>query len=188
MISVPLPALLLTDPRQPAAAITSADEVVLRPDEDAEETAQAFERYNLISAPVVDERNKLIGRLTVEAVMDFNRQLAERRALERAGLRQEEDLFASTWASARNRWPWLCVNMVTAFLASRVIGAFEGTIQHLVALAALMPIVASVGGNTGNQTIAVVIRGGRWQLGSTLPSVRTSGGATEDDRGCGRAG
>ncbi len=157
--SVPLQALLLTDPRQPASAITSTDEVVLRPDEDAKEAAQAFERYDLVSAPVVDERNKLIGRLTVEAVMDFNRQLAEKRALERAGLRGEEDLFASTWASARNRWPWLCVNLVTAFIASRVIGAFEDTIQQLVALAALMPIVASVGGNTGNQTVAVVIRG-----------------------------
>jgi magnesium transporter len=157
--SLPLQALLLTDPRQPAAAITSTDEVVLRPDDDAEEAAQAFERYNLVSAPVVDDRNKLLGRLTVEAVMDFNRQLAERRAFERAGLRKEEDLFASTWASARNRWPWLFVNLVTAFIASRVIGAFEGTIQQLVALAALMPIVASVGGNTGNQTVAVVIRG-----------------------------
>jgi magnesium transporter len=148
-------ALLLTDPRQPAAAITSTDEVVFGPDDDGEEAAQAFERYNLVSAPVVDDRNKLLGRVTVEAVMDFNRQLAERRALERAGLRQEEDLFASTWASARNRWPWLCVNLVTAFIASRVIGAFEGTIQQLVALAALMPIVASIGGNTGNQTVAV---------------------------------
>ena len=157
--SVPLQALLLTDPRQPATAITGTDDVTFRPDDDAEEAAQAFERYNLVSAPVVDDRNKLIGRLTVEAVMDFNRQLAERRALERAGLRREEDLFASTWASARNRWPWLCVNLVTAFIASRVIGAFEGTIQQLVALAALMPIVASIGGNTGNQTVAVVIRG-----------------------------
>ena len=157
--SLPLQALLLTDPRQPAAAITSTDEVVFRPDDDGEEAAQAFERYNLVSAPVVDDRNKLLGRVTVEAVMDFNRQLAERRALERAGLRGEEDLFASTWASARNRWPWLCVNLVTAFIASRVIGAFEGTIEQLVALAALMPIVASVGGNTGNQTVAVVIRG-----------------------------
>jgi magnesium transporter len=157
--SVPLPALLLTDPRQPVAAITDTDDVVMSPDEDAEEAAQAFERYDLVSAPVVDERNKLIGRLTVEAVMDYNRELAERRALERAGLRAGEDLFASTWASARNRWPWLCVNLVTAFLASRVIGAFEGTIGQLVALAALMPIVASVGGNTGNQTVAVVIRG-----------------------------
>ena len=157
--SLPLQALLLTDPRQPAAAITSTDEVVFRPDDDGEEAAQAFERYNLVSAPVVDDRNKLLGRLTVEAVMDFNRLLVERRALERAGLRGEEDLFASTWASARNRWPWLCVNLVTAFIASRVIGAFEGTIQQLVALAALMPIVASIGGNTGNQTVAVVIRG-----------------------------
>jgi magnesium transporter len=157
--SLPLPALLLTDPRVQAAAITQADDVVLRPGDAADDAAQAFERYDLVSAPVVDERQKLIGRLTVEAVMDFNRRQAEERVLQRAGLRGAEDLFASTWASARNRWPWLCVNLITAFIASRVIGAFEGTIEQLVALAALMPIVASVGGNTGNQTVAVVIRG-----------------------------
>jgi len=68
-------------------------------------------------------------------------------------------VFASTWASARNRWPWLFVNLVTAFIASRVIGAFEQTISQLIALAALMPIVASIGGNTGNQTVALVVRG-----------------------------
>ena len=157
--SIPLPALLLTDPRQRASAILEADGVTVEPDDKADEAALAFERYDLVSAPVIDDRHKLIGRLTVEAVMDYNRRLAERRVLERAGLRGEEDLFASLWASARNRWPWLFVNLITAFIASRVIGAFEGTIQHLVALAALMPIVASVGGNTGNQTIAVVIRG-----------------------------
>ena len=157
--SIPLPALLLTDPHEPVSRILEADPIAVRPDEEAEEAAQAFERYDLVSAPVVDDRQKLIGRLTVEAVMDFNRQLAERRSLERAGLRKEEDLFASTWASARNRWPWLFINLITAFIASRVIGMFEGTIEQLVALAALMPIVASVGGNTGNQTVAVVIRG-----------------------------
>jgi len=90
--------------------------------------------------------------------MDFVRDRAEQRALERAGLRGDEDLFASAWASARNRAPWLFINLVTAFLASRVIGVFENTIRELVALAALMPIVASVGGNTGNQTIALMIR------------------------------
>ena len=76
-----------------------------------------------------------------------------------AGLRKAEDLFAPVWDSARNRWPWLAVNLATAFIASRVIGAFESTIQQLVALAALMPIVASIGGNTGNQTVALVVRG-----------------------------
>ena len=75
---------------------------------------------------------------------------------------RDEDLFAGPWQSARNRWPWLGINLVTAFVASRVIGQFEGEIQSLASLAALMPIVASIGGNTGNQTMALVIRAWRW--------------------------
>jgi magnesium transporter len=74
-------------------------------------------------------------------------------------LSRDEDLFAPPWSSARNRWPWLGLNLMTAFAASRVIGQFEATIQHVAALAALMPIVASIGGNTGNQTMTLVIRG-----------------------------
>jgi magnesium transporter len=112
-----------------------------------------------VTAPVVDERGKLLGRLTVDAVVDFIRAQSEIQALRSAGLAGEEDLFAPAWASARNRWLWLAVNLVTAFLASRVIGAFEETIAGLVALATLMPIVASIGGNTGNQTVALMIRG-----------------------------
>ncbi len=130
-----------------------------RTNDSAQQAANAFERYNLVSAPVIDDRGKLIGRLTVDAVMDFVRREAEQRALERAGLRGEEDLFASVWDSAKNRAPWLFINLLTAFFASRVIGVFEGTIARLVALATLMPIVASVGGNTGNQTIALMVRG-----------------------------
>jgi magnesium transporter len=107
----------------------------------------------------VDERGKVLGRLTVDAVLDFRRQEAEMEALKRAGLQGDEDLSAPLFDSARNRWMWLAINLLTAFLASRVIGAFEETIAGLVALAALMPIVASVGGNTGNQTIALMIRG-----------------------------
>ena len=124
----------------------------------AADAARAFERYDLISAPVLDDRGKLVGRLTVDAVMDFVRNESELRALQRAGLSGEEDVFAKPWDSARNRWPWLAVNLITAFVASRVIGQFEGTIHRLAALAALMPIVASIGGNTGNQTMALVIR------------------------------
>jgi magnesium transporter len=156
---LPLQALVLREPTATLGSLVEPDAIVFRPDQEADEAAKAFERYDLVSAPVVDDRGKLLGRLTVEAVMDYVRDAAERRALERAGLRGDEDLFASTWESAKNRWPWLFVNLVTAFIASRVIGAFEGTIEQLVALAALMPIVASVGGNTGNQTIALVIRG-----------------------------
>jgi magnesium transporter len=89
--------------------------------------------------------------------------------LKRAVLSGDEDLFAGPWSSAHNRWPWLAVNLVTAFLVSRVVAQFEGTIQQLAALAALMPIVASIGGNTGNQTMALVIRA------LALDTVRASG-------------
>lgn len=124
----------------------------------SEDAVKVFERYDLLSAPVVDERNKLVGRITVDSVIDFSRRKADEEALKRAGLQGEEDIFASVWASARNRWFWLGVNLITAFLASRVIGLFENTIGRLVSLAALMPIVASIGGNTGNP-VALIVRG-----------------------------
>ena len=91
--------------------------------------------------------------------MDYVRATADNEALAMAGLPSSEDLFASVWASTRNRSPWLLVNLVTAFVATRVIGLFASTIQEVVALATLMPIVASIGGNTGNQTVALMIRG-----------------------------
>jgi len=132
---------------------------VITPYLNSEDAVKVFERYDLLSAPVVDERNKLVGRITVDSVIDFSRRKADEEALKRAGLQGEEDIFASVWASARNRWFWLGVNLITAFLASRVIGLFENTIGRLVSLAALMPIVASIGGNTGNQTVALIVRG-----------------------------
>ncbi len=96
--------------------------------------------------------------MTVDEVLDFVRQSGEEDLLAQAGLREEEDVFASVWASFRNRWAWLAINLVTAFVASRVIGVFEGSIEKLVALAALMPIVAGIGGNSGNQTITMIVR------------------------------
>jgi len=86
------------------------------------------------------------------------REEADREILNLAGLREEEDLFASVWQSVRNRWTWLALNLVTALIASRVIGVFESSIEKLVALAALMPIVAGIGGNSGNQTITMIVR------------------------------
>jgi magnesium transporter len=86
------------------------------------------------------------------------REEGESEALSRGGLREEEDIFASVWSSVRNRWSWLAINLVTAFLASRVIGLFENSIEKLVALATLMPIVAGIGGNSGNQTITMIVR------------------------------
>ena len=136
----------------------SDDSISFGPQDDARDAVKTFERYDLVSAPVVDERGKLVGRLTVDAAMDFLRDESNLQALKNAGLSGDEDLFAAPWNSARNRWPWLAVNLLTAFIASRVIGQFEGTIERVAALAALMPIVASIGGNTGNQTMALVIR------------------------------
>jgi magnesium transporter len=111
-----------------------------------------------VSAPVTDHFGRLIGRLTVNAVMDHVREKSAETQLAEAGLSREEDVFASVWNSFRNRWAWLAINLVTAFIASRVIGAFEGSIEKLVALAALMPIVAGIGGNSGNQTITMIVR------------------------------
>jgi magnesium transporter len=107
---------------------------------------------------VVDTNDRLVGRVTIDEVLDFVRERADEEALAQAGLREEEDVFASVWKSFQNRWTWLAVNLVTAFIASRVIGIFEGAIAQLVALAALMPIVAGIGGNSGNQTITMIVR------------------------------
>jgi magnesium transporter len=154
-----LPTLVLTDPSTPVAGVMSEETMTFGPHDRADDAAKAFERYDLVSAPVIDDRGKIVGRLTVDAVMDFVREESNLRALKHAGLSGDEDLFAGPLQSARNRWPWLAINLVTAFVASRVIGQFEGEIQSLASLAALMPIVASIGGNTGNQTMALVIRG-----------------------------
>jgi magnesium transporter len=156
--SIPLQALLLADPSLPVLASVEADSTTFGAVDSVQQAASAFERYDLVSAAVVDARGKLVGRLTVDAVMDFVRAEADMRTLKQAGLTRDEDLFARPVDSALNRWPWLGINLVTAFLASRVIGQFEHTIRDLSALATLMPIVASIGGNTGNQTMAIMIR------------------------------
>jgi len=150
--------LLVTDLDTPVTAIMDPAAVKLSPDEKAQDGALAFERYDLVSAPVVDGDGKLIGRVTVNSVVDFIREETDSEKLSAGGLREEEDLFASVWSSVKNRWTWLAVNLVTAFIASRVIGIFEGSIEKVVALAALMPIVAGIGGNSGNQTITMIVR------------------------------
>ncbi|MFN7571361.1 MAG: magnesium transporter [Betaproteobacteria bacterium] len=156
--ALPLDRLLINEPDTEVAAVMKSDLLTLAPLDDAGEAAQAFERYNLVSAPVVDANGRLIGRLTVDEVVDVIREEGEAEALANAGLREEEDLFASVWNSAKNRWLWLGVNLCTAFFASRVISAFEGTIERVVALAALMPIVAGIAGNSGNQTLTLLVR------------------------------
>ncbi len=155
---LPIKRLLVNDPEKQVAEVMASDPVTFHPDEDAYDAAQAFERYDLVSTPVVDKSGKLIGRLTIDEMVDLIREESETEVLNMAGLREEEDIFASVWKSVRNRWAWLAVNLVTAFIASRVIGLFDGSIEKLVALAALMPIVAGIGGNSGNQTITMIVR------------------------------
>jgi len=150
--------LLVSDPEATVMEVMARDTVKFLPDDKAEQATHAFERYDLVTAPVISSEGKLLGRVTVNAVIDFMREKADLEARSQAGLSEEEDLFAPIWKSVRNRWAWLAINLVTAFIASRVIGLFENSIEKLVALAALMPIVAGVGGNSGNQTITMIVR------------------------------
>ncbi|MEW6561985.1 MAG: magnesium transporter [Pseudomonadota bacterium] len=155
---LPINLLLVNEPETEVSALKSQGTIVLHPDDKAEQAAQAFERYDLVSAPVVDEDGLLVGRVTVNTVVDYIRSETESELLSQAGLREEEDIFASVWKSAQNRWLWLALNLCTAFFASRVIGSFEGTIEKYVALATLMPIVAGIAGNSANQTTTIIIR------------------------------
>ena len=156
---LPLKVVVVNDQKTKVKDVMSSDSVLFAPDDLAEDASDAFERYDLVTAPVVDKKNKLIGRLSVDAVVDFIKEEAENEKLSMVGLREEEDLFSSIWKSVKNRWAWLAINLITALIASRVIGVFEGSIEKVVALAALMPIVAGIGGNSGNQTTTMIVRG-----------------------------
>ncbi len=140
------------------ADVMSRDVVYFHLDDEAAEAARAFERYDLLSAPVVDAKRRLQGRLRVESIVDYIRERSDEERLAQAGLKEEEDLFSGIWKSAQNRWMWLAINLITAFASTRVIGLFEETIVKIVALASLMPIVAAIGGNTGNQTSILIVR------------------------------
>ncbi|MBK9325668.1 MAG: magnesium transporter [Hydrogenophilales bacterium] len=157
--TLPLKRMLVHDPEAHVAAVMSEDPVLFHPSDEAADASQAFERYDLVTAPVVDAQNRLVGRLTVDVVLDFIRAESEQDLLQAAGLREDEDLFTTVWKAAKNRWLWLGINLCTALFASRVVGAFEGSIEKLAALAALMPIVAGMGGNSGSQTLTLVVRG-----------------------------
>ncbi|HYT47737.1 MAG TPA: magnesium transporter [Burkholderiales bacterium] len=156
--TLPLSRLIVSDLELEVTRVMVPESVKLHPEDPAEDAANAFERYDLVSAPVVDGGGRLIGRLTVDAVVDYIREKSAESQLAEAGLREAEDVFAPVLDSFKNRWAWLAINLVTAFIASRVIGVFEHSIAQLVALAALMPIVAGIGGNSGNQTITMIVR------------------------------
>ncbi len=150
--------ILLNKPKTLVADVMNAHPTTFQLNDQAEDAASAFERYNLISAAVTDARGKLIGRITVEDVIDLVNEENESNIRKMGGISQGEDVFAPVRKAVSKRWAWLAINLCTAFIASRVIGLFEETISQLVALAALMPIVAGIGGNTGNQTITMIVR------------------------------
>ena len=156
---LPLRKVLVSDPNITVREIMITDIDAIPASMDDGEVAQLFERNDWVSAPVVDENGKLIGRITIDDVVDVIREDADHSLMGLAGLDEDEDTFATVKATAPRRAMWLGINLLTALLASSVINLFEGTLDKVVALAILMPIVASMGGVAGTQTLTVVIRG-----------------------------
>ncbi len=156
---LPLTALLTHDPDASVHEVMEHDENAIPADMPAREVANLFQHRDLITAPVISEENMLLGRVTIDDVVDVIRDDADHSLLSMAGLDEETDMFAPVMTSTKHRAVWLGVNLLTALLASWVIGIFQGTIQEFVALAILMPIVASMGGIAGTQTLTLVIRG-----------------------------
>ena len=156
---LPLTRLLTTDPDVLVREIMNTDVDAIRADTPDEEVARLFEQLDLLSAPVIDDAGKLLGRITIDDVVDVIREDADHSLMSMAGLDEDEDTFAPIMKTTRRRAVWLGINLITAFIASAVIGLFEETIDKVVALAVLMPIVASMGGIAGSQTLTLVIRG-----------------------------
>jgi len=156
---LPLTTLLTSDPGKMVGDVMEQDEEAIPATMPAREVANRFEQRDLISAPVVDEHNILLGRITIDDVVDVIRDDAEHSLMSMAGLNEDVDLFSPVLTSTRRRAVWLGINLITALMAAWVISLFEGTIQKFVALAVLMPIVASMGGIAGSQTLTLVIRG-----------------------------
>ena len=156
---VPISKILISDPNTTIREImeTTVEPLIVSTHED--EVAQRFERLDLVSAPVVNENGKLLGRITIDDVVDVIRASADHSLMSQAGLDEDEDIFAPLVRTVRRRSIWLGINLLTAFLASAVIGMFEATLEQVVALAILMPVVASMGGIAGTQALTIVIRG-----------------------------
>lgn len=155
---LPLTKLLVTDPDITVREIMVTEIEPISADMTDHEVALLFEQHDLVSAPVVDDDGKLLGRITIDDVVDVIREDADHSLMSMAGLDDDEDTFAPVWKTSKRRAVWLGINLITAFIASAVIGIFQGTIDKVVALAVLMPIVASMGGIAGSQTLTLVIR------------------------------
>lgn len=155
---LPLRRLLVSDPGMSVREVMVTDIDPIDADTHESEVASIFARYDLVSAPVIDSNGLLLGRITIDDVVDVIKDEANHSLLSMAGLTEDDDTFAPIWRTARSRAVWLGANLLTAFLASAVINLFEETIAQVVALAVLMPIVASMGGVAGSQTLTLVIR------------------------------
>jgi magnesium transporter len=151
--------LVTGDPDLPVATVMKPEAERVRATASEREVAALFERRDLISVPVLDEEDRLLGRITIDDVVDIIREEADRALLASAGLEEDEDLFAPVLPSAQRRAVWLGINLVTVFVAARVVGLFEHALEKIVALAVLMPVVASMGGIAGSQTLTLTIRG-----------------------------
>jgi magnesium transporter len=156
--TVPLTRLLTEAPEQLVGQILQSEAPTMDPNTPAHEVAQIFQDRDLVSAAVVTGDGRLLGRITIDDVVDVIREEAQHSVMSMAGLPDEEDVFAGVLTSTRRRSLWLGINLITALLASLVVQRFEGTIEKVAALAALMPIVASMGGIAGTQTVTLIIR------------------------------
>ncbi|KAF1718524.1 magnesium transporter [Pseudoxanthomonas yeongjuensis] len=154
-----LASLVTHDDSTPINRLIDDEQPAIDVQETAEEVARQFSDHDWVSAPVVDDNNILLGRITIDDVVDIIREQAEHQALGAAGLDEDEDLFSPVRRAVRGRLLWLGINLCTAFLAAGVIGQFEGTLEKIVALAVLMPIVAGMGGNAGTQVLTLMVRG-----------------------------
>jgi magnesium transporter len=183
--SLDLTTLLTEDPDRAVGDVMDAEAPRITPAMPAGEVANLFEDRDLLSAAVVDGDGRLLGRITVDDVVDVIRDEAEHSVMSMAGLDEEADMFAGVVPSARRRGLWLGVNLATAFLAAWVVGLFESTIENIVALAVLMPIVASMGGVAATQTLTLIVRGlalgqveranARWLLGKEVAVALLNG-------------
>jgi magnesium transporter len=172
---VSLAALLTADPEAALNALLDESQPAIDAATPAAHVAQSFTDEDWTSAPVVDENNVLLGRITIDDVVDIIREQAEHQALTAAGLDEDEDLFSPVRRAARRRALWLGINLLTAFLASWVIGRFANVLQQVVACAVLMPIVASMGGVAGTQVVTLMVRAlalGQVGFSNALPLLR----------------
>jgi len=157
--SLRLEQILMHSPETVVDNLMNREETIIPVEMKDRDVADLFQDRDLISAPVVGPNNRLLGRITIDDVVDIIREQAEHQVLGAAGLDEDEDLFSPVRRAFRRRLLWLTINLGTAFLASSVVGRFEGTIEKIVALAVLMPIVAGMGGNAGTQVLALMVRG-----------------------------